>query len=90
MTITLELKPEIESRLIAQAAAQGMPVEEFLKKMIENLIVPLDESALPTLPPQERAKRFVNWARNHSMRVPPLSDQAISRESIYTREDEML
>ena len=38
MTITLELPPEIEARLIAQATAQSMTTEAFLKAMIENLL----------------------------------------------------
>lgn len=38
MAITLELTPEIEARLIAQAAAQGMTAEAFLKALIENLL----------------------------------------------------
>jgi hypothetical protein len=38
MAITLELTPEIEARLIAQAAAQGMTAEEFLQTAIANLL----------------------------------------------------
>jgi hypothetical protein len=38
MAITVELAPEIEARLIAQATAQGMSAEAFLKAAIENLL----------------------------------------------------
>ncbi|MBF2014853.1 MAG: CopG family transcriptional regulator [Rivularia sp. T60_A2020_040] len=38
MAITLELTPEIEARLLAQAAAQGMTAEEFLQVAVENLL----------------------------------------------------
>ncbi len=38
MAIMLELTPEIEARLIAQATAQGMSAEAFLKAAIENLL----------------------------------------------------
>jgi hypothetical protein len=38
MAITVELTPEIEARLIAQATAQGMTAEAFLKAAIENLL----------------------------------------------------
>jgi hypothetical protein len=38
MAITLKLTPEIEARLIAQAAAQGMTAEAFLQAAIENLL----------------------------------------------------
>jgi hypothetical protein len=40
-----------------------------------------------TATPQERAQAFVEWARSHKPRnAPPLSDEAISRESIYSGE----
>lgn len=38
MAITVELTPEIEARLIAQAKAQGMSAEAFLQAAIENLL----------------------------------------------------
>jgi len=91
MAILLELEPEIESRLMAQAAAQGTSVEVLLKTLVESLLASSSQSTPLTLSPQQRAERFVNWARSHSsIKAPPLSDDAISRESIYTREDEML
>lgn len=48
---------------------------------------PLPFYAIAT--PQERADAFVEWARSHAPRnAPPLSDEAISRESIYFDERE--
>lgn len=38
MAITVELTPEIEARLIAQAKAQGMSAEAFLTAVIKNLL----------------------------------------------------
>ncbi|WP_414579631.1 CopG family transcriptional regulator [Anabaena sp. CCY 9402-a] len=38
MAITLELTPEIEARLVAQAAAKGMTAEAFVQAAIENLL----------------------------------------------------
>lgn len=38
MAITVELSPEIEARLIAQAKAQGITAEAFLAAEIENLL----------------------------------------------------
>lgn len=42
MIVVLELKPEVEARLITLAAAQGMSVEEYIQKFIESL-ASLDE-----------------------------------------------
>jgi hypothetical protein len=83
MAILLELEPEIESRLIAQAAAQGTSVEALLKTVVESLLSTSLQPTPLTLSPTERAERS-------GIKAPPLSDDAISRESIYTREDEML
>jgi hypothetical protein len=83
MTITLNLTPETETRLIAQAAARGMSVEELLKAAIDTLLA-ASEPTLPTvISSQERAEKFINWARSYSIKTPLLSDEAISRESIY-------
>lgn len=88
MAIVLQLEPEIESRLMAQAAVQGTSVEILLKTLVEeSLLAYLPQGTPLTLSHQERAERFVNWARSHSsIKAPPLSDETISRESIYTRE----
>lgn len=91
MAILLELEPEIESRLMAQAAAQGTSVEALLKTLVESLVRTSPQPTPLTLSPTERAERFINWAKSHSrIKAPLLTDEAISRESIYTREDEML
>lgn len=36
--------------------------------------------------PDERAQAFREWAESHSHETPILSDEAISRESIYSTE----
>jgi hypothetical protein len=36
MAITLNLRPEVEAGLIAQAQANGMPLEEYLLSMVEG------------------------------------------------------
>ena len=36
MTITLELPPETEASLLAQAKARGLPLDAFLKIVIAN------------------------------------------------------
>ncbi len=41
MTVTLELKPEIEARSARQAAVEGVTVEEYIQRVIESIIAPL-------------------------------------------------
>lgn len=88
LCILLEFDPEIESRLMAKATPQGISPEIFLKTLVEGLLANSPQPAPLTISPQERAERFVNWAKSHrKITAPPLSDEAIRRESIYTKED---
>lgn len=88
MTVTLELKPEIETRLAEQAAAQGVTVEEYIECVLDRLT----EVDTPIAPPEERLSLFDEWISSHSQfSAPRLPDEALSRESIYAeREDRQL
>jgi len=77
MTVTLNLKREVEAGLFAQARASGMIVEEYLLSMVEGVVLPAT-----TLSPEQRAAAFEAWSVNHRA-TPPLSDYAVSREAIY-------
>lgn len=55
------------------------------------LLKPHAASLPRSLSPQEKAQTFREWvSRLPVSAAPPLSDEAISRESVYTREDEQL
>lgn len=84
MTIKLDLKPEIEARLIAQAIIQGVCVDRYLESLIERHLATQTEPEWKALLDQ--------LGRSPSLaKAPPLSDEAISRESIYReREDQLL
>jgi hypothetical protein len=53
MTIQLQLKPEIEARLIAEATAQGLSVEAYLASLIENSLTSHEESCFYQVSTQE-------------------------------------
>jgi hypothetical protein len=38
--------------------------------------------------PAERAQAFRNWANSHKTGAPPLSDYAVSREAMYSRDED--
>jgi hypothetical protein len=84
MTVTMELKPEIEARLREQAAAQGVSIEVYIQRVLESI------TAEPKpISPEDRSRRFEEWMKGHSyIKVPPLSDEAISRENIYGDREE--
>lgn len=86
--MTVNLKPDLEEELAARARAEGLSIEEFVNRELERVVA----SSSPTskLTPQERVHLWREFLASHTVGGPPLSDYAVSRESIYTREDEML
>lgn len=54
-------------------------LDEKMKLNSDNQERPFYETATP----QERARAYREWAESHSPDSPILSDEAISRESIY-------
>jgi len=85
MTITLELPPDLEARFVAEAEATGIQVSEVVKAYLYHA-VPGRDQKLPTADEIDGA--FEEAADFIPEGVPPLSDEAMSRESIYTREDD--
>jgi hypothetical protein len=83
MTVTLNLEPELEAGLLAQAQADGKTLEEYLVSMVEWAVMPAKGDGLT---PEHRAAAFEAWSRGHRP-TPPLSDYAVSREAIYEGRD---
>ncbi len=79
MTVTLNLKPEVEAGLFAQAQANGLTVEAYLLSVVEGAVRP---AAQEKLSPDERAAAFEAWSAGHRA-TPLLSDYAVSRDGIY-------
>jgi hypothetical protein len=79
MRVTIELPPEIEADLTAQAEAQGLLLPQYLQGLLRQQ-VPVRAGA--ALSPSERAALWRESVRGLP-HTPPLSDEAISRESIY-------
>jgi hypothetical protein len=83
MSITLELRPELETKVKAQAEARGLPVERYLQSVIEAAA--LSPSAPPlTLEEQER---LLDELENGLSHVPALPEDAFSRAGIYVEHD---
>ncbi len=79
MTVTIDLLPETEAGLAALAAEQGVSVAEYVRRLVEHQ-VPVSQRVV--LSPADRASAW-RQAANSLPRTPPLSDEAISRESLY-------
>ena len=77
MTVTIDLRSDIEARLAALAAEQGVSLAHYLGRLFGEEI----PARIP-LSPAERAAFWRKSAKNLP-HTPPLSDEAISRESLY-------
>jgi hypothetical protein len=83
MIVTLNFNPELEAWLFAQAQANGVTVEAYVRSVVESALLPAMRQAAPV---EERAAAFEAWAAGHRP-TPPLSDYAVSRESFYEDRD---
>ncbi len=87
--ISVQLKPEIEERLKTVAGESGQTPEEYVAVMVESEIAakPLalaQSEKYYLLPPDEQVKKFQQWlAKLPKREGPPLSDWAVSRDSMY-------
>jgi len=79
MTITLELKPELEQRVVTQAAAQGLSLEAYLLSVIEAAGV-RTVAKRPTL---EEFEAAMDELAEGTDDIPVLDPEALTRESIY-------
>ena len=86
--MTVTLKPELEEEISTLAKEAGLSVEEFVNRELERIVARNPPNS--KLTPEERLRLWHELLANHSVKGLPLSDYAVSRESIYTREDEML
>jgi hypothetical protein len=78
MTVTINLKPETQAGLFALACASRLSIEEYILAMMESAVRPE-----PPMSRQERAALWIESAKKFP-HTPPLSDDAIGRESIYS------
>jgi len=91
MTVTLDLKPEVEERIVAEAKARGLSVETYILNVLEKEATNGEVSFASAATPEEWKTKFLEWVNAERPPHPSLSDEAISRESIYReREDSQL
>ena len=89
MTLTIVLTLEEEAKLVAQARARGVSADALARAAIQEMLghgTPFNE--VPQLRPEEIDRVLEEIADMIPKGIPALSDQALSRENIYTREDE--
>ena len=81
--MTIHLSPEQE-RVIGEAIQAGVirAADEVISMGLETIKQRL-QAQTARLDAQQWSEEFHRWVHSHSMDTPLLSDEAISRESIY-------
>ena len=82
----IEIKPDTEAKLKVLAQTSGLSIDELLVSLVSGASqVP----AFPTTvnPPanHDPLTEFQAWVKKFSTTGPDLSDEVVSRESIYER-----
>ena len=72
----LQVSPETEENLMALAQSRGLSVDAYLQAILGNEIQATSQSG------DEKARAFIAWADSFP-ETSPLSDEAISRASMY-------
>lgn len=87
MTVTIELPPDIEAGLLAQAQAEGLDVADYVRNLVSKQVVAATSTTY-LRPAYERSneewlREFNAWVNSHSGNSVVLPDEAMERESIY-------
>ena len=88
ITLPVPLTREEQAALVAHAKARGVSVDSLLHRAILQIIHAAPEVDQRELSAEELDSAFEEIADLIPPGTPSLSDEALSRESIYSREDE--
>lgn len=84
MTLTIDVSAELDARLHAEAARQGMDAGDYARKILEEkLLATGEQSFWKTATREEWLRAFHTWVGSHDPTLPPLPDGAFRRESFY-------
>jgi predicted transcriptional regulator len=86
MTITIELRPEVEARLAERARSHGVDVASYAASLVEEAVGPV-EPARPRRTPEE-IRAWLDRIAQFSDQMPEhIIDETFSREMIYQDHD---
>jgi hypothetical protein len=89
MTITIPVSQEEQAILADRARAQGVSVDTLLRKVVLQIISAAPDAAMQEHNGEQWQKEFEQWI-DALPDLPVLPNKALSRESLYMREDECL
>lgn len=94
MSLVIEMPPDTETRLREKARRRGLEAEEYVRDLLEREVNNGTQAAAPAQPSADIEKRLQAWRELDALiqergdpraeaGLPPLSDEDISRETIY-------
>lgn len=84
----IEVSGTLETALQEHASRQGVAADKVARRILARVLTPGAEDVAEGSPidasanGEEKARSFIEWAKSHP-HTPPLSDEAISRASLY-------
>lgn len=81
MTIRVELNPEMESRLAAEALGRGIALELYAQRLLQEAITSRSKGRARAN--QEEFRAFLDALASKAPNVPQLRTETFSREMIY-------
>ena len=84
MTITVDIRPEVQAELARRAAVHGSAVEAYVARLLEEAArLPAGAGKLT----QDRLESTLREMAQFSQKIPALSDKAFARERQYRGHD---
>jgi hypothetical protein len=83
MTLQIELAPEIEARLAAEAAQHGMALEAYALKLLEGALPPRACATGTGRMTVEEFHKMLDEISSGAENLPSLPTSAFTRESFY-------
>ncbi len=84
MAIVLQLNPDLERTLAAEARSRGLSLEQYVQSLLQQQLPSPAPRRKPTMKEFEAA---LDCVAAHSEKVPELPDEALGREGIYGDHD---
>ena len=86
MTVSVDIKPELEAQFAARASSVGQSLEDFLRCLLEREASVAETNGSSRLIGAQKARAFRAWAKSFPPDLPTLSLESISRENMYRRD----
>jgi len=84
MTITLDIRPEVQAELARRAAARGRGIEAYAASLLDEAVQILAGTARLD---QDRLENTLREMAQFSHKIPSRPDEAFTRASLYQDHD---